>query len=35
MEELSMENMLRNNNPKGILLYKVSNRIIFAEKMDE
>ncbi len=30
-----MENMLRNNNLKGILLYEVLNRIIFVKKVDE
>lgn len=30
-----MENMLRNNNLKGILLYGVLNRIIFVKKVDE
>ncbi len=30
-----MENMLRNNNLEGILLYEVLNRIIFVKKVDE
>lgn len=30
-----MENMRRNNNLEGILLYEVLNRIIFVKKVDE